>query len=82
MDLAVNAMCQRFGKAAKDAFLGAYTASHRVLDGENAFDNRDNIIKLFLLEKASYEVVYEARNRPQWLPIAIDGLMTIVSQVD
>jgi maltose alpha-D-glucosyltransferase/alpha-amylase len=35
-----------------------------------------------LLEKAAYEIEYEARNRPSWLPIAIEGFITIASQLD
>ena len=27
------------------------------------------------VEKAAYEVVYEANNRPDWLPIPVRGLL-------
>jgi len=34
-----------------------------------------------LLEKASYEISYEASNRPNWLPIPLRGLATIVDRL-
>jgi predicted trehalose synthase len=39
---------------ARDAFLGAYGAT-------------DPLVEAFELEKACYEVRYEASNRPDWL---------------
>ena len=36
------------------------------------------IIDIFLLEKAAYEIAYEARNRPKWLPIPLNGLAAII----
>lgn len=35
----------------------------------------------FRLEKAAYEVVYEANNRPEWLPIPVRGLLTASREV-
>jgi predicted trehalose synthase len=32
------------------------------------------LLEAFLLEKALYEVAYEANNRPDWLPIPIAGI--------
>ncbi len=35
---------------------------------------------LYLLEKAAYEIAYEARNRPKWLPIPLSGFAAIVDR--
>lgn len=35
----------------------------------------------FELEKAAYEVVYEANNRPEWLPIPVRGLLRASREV-
>ncbi len=40
----------------------------------------DNILKMFVLEKACYEVTYEAANRPGWLPIPLRGLKTMLEE--
>ncbi len=44
-------------------------------------DQRVRILDLFLLEKAAYEIAYEARNRPKWLPIPLEGFATIVHRL-
>ncbi len=38
----------------------------------------DALLNFFLLEKAAYEVIYELRNRPDWLPIPLDGILELV----
>ena len=40
---------------------------------------RKALLELFLIQKAAYEVQYEAANRPAWLSIPIRGLLGIVS---
>jgi maltose alpha-D-glucosyltransferase/alpha-amylase len=39
------------------------------------------LLDLFLLEKAAYEICYEASNRPSWLPIPLRGLHAIVERL-
>jgi maltose alpha-D-glucosyltransferase/alpha-amylase len=39
------------------------------------------LLDLFLLEKAAYEVRYEAANRPTWLPIPLRGLHAIAARL-
>ena len=61
---------------ARRAFLGAYGASAAgatfLPAGEAA---RASALAVLEVEKAAYEVVYEANNRPDWLPIPVRGLI-------
>jgi maltose alpha-D-glucosyltransferase/alpha-amylase len=36
------------------------------------------LVELFVIEKALYELAYEADNRPEWLGIPIHGLLGIL----
>jgi maltose alpha-D-glucosyltransferase/alpha-amylase len=37
------------------------------------------LLKAFLMEKAIYELCYEANNRPTWLMIPLNGVMKLAS---
>ncbi|MCA1781379.1 MAG: phosphotransferase [Dermatophilaceae bacterium] len=56
------------------AFLDGYSGT--------AADPRghDELLRAFLLDKALYEVVYEARNRPTWLPIPVAAITRLLGQ--
>jgi maltose alpha-D-glucosyltransferase/alpha-amylase len=36
------------------------------------------VLHAYLLEKALYEVAYEANNRPEWLPIPVAGIAELL----
>jgi maltose alpha-D-glucosyltransferase/alpha-amylase len=52
------------------AFLDAYRA-HAPAGAE---PGGEALLKLFMLEKAAYELCYEAANRPAWLEVPLQGL--------
>ena len=68
----------QFRASAERSFLAAYRAVLAEADhkwvtpqGESA------MLDLFLLEKAAYEIRYEAANRPTWLGIPLQGMHAI-----
>ncbi|PDS78507.1 maltose alpha-D-glucosyltransferase [Rhizobium sp. L43] len=72
----------RFGRHAEEAFLDAYSQAVSVSkELDMSTDQRRRVLDAFLLEKAAYEIAYEARNRPKWLPIPLSGLTEIVSRL-
>ncbi|MCG7400422.1 MULTISPECIES: putative maltokinase [Caballeronia] len=61
--------------AAEEGFLRTYQeASGTQVTASLARDAPD-LLNLFLLEKAAYEVCYEAANRPEWMPIPVRGMV-------
>ena len=75
-----TALTQTFAREAERAFRNAYFAVTGQAETLGiGRDTRKKILDLFLLEKAAYEIGYEARNRPTWLKIAVGGFSEIVS---
>ena len=59
---------------AQRAFLDAYAAaSGTAAEGD--------LLSFFLIEKAAYELAYEAANRPSWLLIPVDGLARLAARL-
>jgi maltose alpha-D-glucosyltransferase/alpha-amylase len=68
---------KRLRDGAQEAFLEAYRAGAGHLPG---LDNND-LLAFFMLEKAAYELVYEANNRPSWLTIPLHGLQRLTARI-
>ena len=71
-------ICQRYLEQSSRAFLQAYRAAGAGLphawvhaDGEQA------ALALFSIEKAAYEINYEASYRPDWLEVPLAGLTAL-----
>jgi maltokinase len=59
------------------AFLRGYVEnSGRTSDGSLS-PEQDLILRAYIADKAVYEAVYEARNRPTWLPIPLGAIARI-----
>jgi len=72
----LNAWAFAWETAATTAFLNAYNttiATNPALLPQNPTTTIDAL----LLEKASYELLYELNNRPTWLIIPLEGLLAI-----
>jgi maltose alpha-D-glucosyltransferase/alpha-amylase len=74
-------------RATRGAFVAGYFAgSHATGDGHVRADylpasraHADALLRVFELEKLFYELRYEVRNRPDWLPIPMRGLTALLS---
>jgi maltokinase len=64
-----------WAEAAQGAFLDGYAAAAGRDPREDAA-----LLAAFQLDKALYEVVYEARNRPTWLTIPTDAVVRLLDE--
>jgi predicted trehalose synthase len=72
---AADPRTRRWERAAASRYLAGYrrraAGAPFVPATEAAFTRA---VAVFVLEKAAYEIVYEARHRPDWVRIPVDGL--------
>ncbi|MGH8497074.1 MAG: maltose alpha-D-glucosyltransferase [Gammaproteobacteria bacterium] len=75
----LRALARAWREALCASFLEAYRESAAGSPGvPRDADTAARLIKLFVLEKACYEICYEAANRPKWLAIPIGGVLDIL----
>ncbi|NYF97308.1 maltokinase N-terminal cap-like domain-containing protein [Janibacter cremeus] len=59
-------------------------AQEAFLDGYGEIDTdpreRETLLTAFVLDKALYEVIYEARNRPSWLPLPLEAIDRLLKE--
>ncbi len=72
-----DAFIAGFRVRAPQVFLNAY----REAVGETGEGMNERLLDLLLIEKAAYELNYEAANRPTWLPVPLAGLAELVERV-
>jgi predicted trehalose synthase len=61
--------------AAREAFLDGYGATSGI-----DFGTGNALLEAFELDKAVYEAIYEARNRPTWLGIPLKGIDELLAR--
>jgi maltose alpha-D-glucosyltransferase/alpha-amylase len=66
-----------FVEQATECFLKGYRDAMQPRD--DAAERR--LLDLFLLEKAAYEIAYEAANRPTWLEVPLHGLARLIEHL-
>ena len=72
----------RFREGAEQAFLDAYRAVLETSPVKWVQPKAEAaMLDLFLLEKAAYEIRYEAANRPTWIGIPLHGLYAIAARL-
>jgi maltose alpha-D-glucosyltransferase/alpha-amylase len=68
------AFVTRLRDGAKQVFVEAYQESAGKISSSELLD-------FFLIEKAGYELAYEAANRPAWIPIPVQGLARLAAHI-
>ena len=71
--LASDAAAQDWALAARAAFLAGYAET----SGGDLAEYRA-LLDAFELDKALYEALYEARNRPEWLGIPVSAIQRLI----
>jgi maltose alpha-D-glucosyltransferase/alpha-amylase len=69
----LGSLLERFRRGAIRAFLDGYVEGGGTLIGP--------LLDLFLLQKAAYEVCYEAASRPDWLGVPLRGLADLIGRL-
>jgi maltose alpha-D-glucosyltransferase/alpha-amylase len=73
-DEQVAAFLDSFVECATDAFQTGYREALASATEQAFIATNSELLDLFLIEKAAYEVVYEAANRPTWIDVPLHGL--------
>lgn len=68
-DEAVRKQAQSWAKNCQDAFCDGYTRA-----GGTDLRESSHLLTAFLMQKAVYEAVYEARHRPSWIQIPMSAV--------
>ncbi|HSN11388.1 MAG TPA: hypothetical protein VLS51_04700, partial [Propionibacteriaceae bacterium] len=68
-----GAAAQNWLTHTRRAFLGAYCGDQQEVD--------DDLLSAYEADKAAYEVVYETRNRPDWVQIPLRAIQHVTSSV-
>ena len=71
------ALLEEFRKAAQARFLRGYEEGRAA--ALSACEER--VLLVFALEKAAYEISYEAANRPDWIDIPLAGLESLLARL-
>jgi maltose alpha-D-glucosyltransferase/alpha-amylase len=64
--------------AATADFLSSYFGAYAGEIRSTTLKSDQQLLDLFLLQKAFYEIAYEAANRPGWLSIPVRGVMELL----
>ncbi|NYT77227.1 maltose alpha-D-glucosyltransferase [Alcaligenaceae bacterium] len=79
LDGYAKALDEAVGPQAAQAAITPVTTSSAMATWPEVGDH--GLLDLALLEKAAYEVCYEAAHRPEWLPIPLAGLHRVVCRI-
>jgi maltose alpha-D-glucosyltransferase/alpha-amylase len=73
---------EHFRTAAAGAFMQAYRETHAAAARRWVpEESEQDLLDLFLVQKAAYEISYEAANRVTWIPIPLRGLAALAERL-
>jgi len=70
---------QAWESATRMAFVNAYAAAMQGSGVYDSFEDMRGLLQLAEMEKVLYELRYEAANRPDWIHIPVQGLMSLLA---
>jgi maltose alpha-D-glucosyltransferase / alpha-amylase len=70
----------RFREVSENTFLTAYSSEMPARDAATS-QGQAALLDLFLLQKVSYEIAYEAAHRPSWLGVPLHGLAALSARL-
>jgi len=76
-----NQVLQRFAPLCQAALLEGYRIGNPGLEQNLSLAAQADLLDLFTLEKAAYEICYEAANRPAWMHVPLQGLSAIANRI-
>ncbi len=76
-----SALLAQFRTEANEAFLKSYWQAIDAAPNLGLSPQRSSLLDLSLLEKAAYEIIYEAANRPNWIPIPLRGFAALTERL-
>jgi maltose alpha-D-glucosyltransferase/alpha-amylase len=71
----------QFRRESTTAFLRGYWHSVKVAEPLGLGPAQEPLLNLMMLEKAAYEISYEAANRPNWLAIPLRGFAAVANRL-
>jgi maltose alpha-D-glucosyltransferase/alpha-amylase len=71
----------QFRRESTTAFLLAYWHAVKGAERLGLSPAKEPLLNLMMLEKAAYEISYEAANRPDWLPIPLRGFASAANRL-
>jgi maltose alpha-D-glucosyltransferase/alpha-amylase len=72
----------RILQVSEKAFISAYVQASKSIPHQwSTAESWRTLLDLFLVEKAAYEINYEASNRPTWVPVPMRGLAELAARL-
>lgn len=77
-----SALLERCRVEAEASFLVSYNDAVSSASRDRPSDQKtfEALLDLFLLEKAAYEICYEAANRPEWIGVPLKGFASVAKR--
>ena len=76
----LEAPARDWERAARQAFLNAYRDGTRESALYGSWEDMRTLIDFFEVDKAFYELAYEADNRPNWVRVPLAGLRDVLDR--